>query len=83
MAGALMRGRHTAAILTMMGVADTVTGTLDDYVATAVRLARDAPWRAALRATIADHKHRAYRDRACIAALEDFLDGAVRASPLA
>jgi len=48
-----------------------------------VRLARDAPWRAALRATIADHKHRAYRDRACIAALEDFLDGAARASPLA
>jgi protein O-GlcNAc transferase len=78
MPGALMRGRHTAAILTMMGVADTVTGTLDEYVATAVRLARDAPWRAALRTKIADNKHRAYRDRACIAALENFLDAEAR-----
>jgi protein O-GlcNAc transferase len=83
MAGALMRGRHSAAILTMMGVTDTVTGTLDEYVATAVRLARDAPWRVALRAKIAANKHRAYRDRACIAALEDFIDGAARASPSA
>jgi predicted O-linked N-acetylglucosamine transferase (SPINDLY family) len=78
MPGALMRGRHTAAILTMMGVADTVAGTIDAYVAAAVRLGRDVPWRTALRAKIADNKHRVYRDRACIAALEDFLDAEAR-----
>jgi protein O-GlcNAc transferase len=85
MPGPLMRGRHTAAILTMMGVADTVAGTLDEYVTTAVRLARDAPWRMALRKKIAASKHRVYRDRACIAALEDFLDTEARRnrSPLA
>jgi protein O-GlcNAc transferase len=78
MTGALMRGRHTAAILTMMGVADTVTDSIDAYVATAVRLARDLPWRTELRARIAANKHRVYRDRACIAALEDFLDAQAR-----
>jgi protein O-GlcNAc transferase len=78
MPGAVMRGRHTAAILTMMGVADTVTDTLDEYVATAVRLARDGAWRAELREKIAAGKHRVHRDRACIAALEDFLDAEAR-----
>jgi protein O-GlcNAc transferase len=78
MTGALMRGRHTAAILTMMGVADTITGTLDEYVAAAVRLARDGAWRAELRKKIAASKHRVHRDRACIAALEDFLDAEAR-----
>ena len=41
MAGEFMRGRHGAAILTMMGVTDTVTASIDDYVATAVRLGRE------------------------------------------
>jgi protein O-GlcNAc transferase len=78
MPGALMRGRHTAAILEMMGIADTIAGSIDDYVATAVRLARDAPWRTALRRRIAQSRHRVCRDRACIAALADFLDTEAR-----
>jgi protein O-GlcNAc transferase len=78
MPGALMRGRHTAAILEMMGVTDTIAGSIDAYVTTAVRLARDAPWRTALRGRIAQSKHRVYRDRACVAALEDFLDTEAR-----
>jgi protein O-GlcNAc transferase len=76
--GTLMRGRHTGAILEMMGVPDTIARTIDEYVATAVRLARDAQWRTALRGAIAEGKHRVYRDRACIAALEDFLDAQTR-----
>ncbi len=71
--GPLMRGRHATAILTMMDVQDTVTSSIDGYVAAAVRIARDADWRSALRSTIARNKHRLYRDGACIAALEDFL----------
>ena len=42
MSGSLMRGRHATAILTMMDVRDTVTASIDGYVAAAVRLARDA-----------------------------------------
>jgi predicted O-linked N-acetylglucosamine transferase (SPINDLY family) len=78
MTGELMRGRHTTAILEMMGIGDTIARTLDEYVAIAVELGRNAPARAAARARVAADKHRVYRDRACIAALEAFLDRAAR-----
>jgi predicted O-linked N-acetylglucosamine transferase (SPINDLY family) len=73
MVGPLMRGRHTAAVLAMMGVTETVTATVDDYVAVAQRLATDAAWRKAVRERMQDNRHRVYRDRVCMAALEDFL----------
>jgi protein O-GlcNAc transferase len=73
MTGPLMRGRHATAILTMMDVQDTVTVSVDGYVAAAMRIASDADWRSSLRSKIARNKHRLYRDSACIAALEDFL----------
>lgn len=76
--GALMRGRHSMAILQMMGVTETIAATLDDYVAIAVRLAGAADERRDLRRRIAEQKPRLYRDRACIRALEDFLERAVR-----
>jgi predicted O-linked N-acetylglucosamine transferase (SPINDLY family) len=73
-AGPLMRGRHSMAILQMMDVTQTIAETVDDYVSIAVRLAKDAPWRAAVKADIAARKHRIYRDGACISGLERFLD---------
>src|SRR5262249_44775062 len=76
--GALMRGRHTAAILEMMGVTETIADTVDDYIATAVRLGRDPLWRRALQRQIRERKHRVYCDHACIAALEEFLDRTAR-----
>jgi predicted O-linked N-acetylglucosamine transferase (SPINDLY family) len=78
MVGELMRGRHTMAILTMMGVTDTITRTVDDYVATAIRLARDRAWRTAVKSRISANKHRVYRDGACISVLEEFLDRVAR-----
>jgi protein O-GlcNAc transferase len=78
MLGPLMRGRHTAAILQRMGVVETIAATIDEYVSTAVRLAKDAPLRTAIESRIAQTKHRVYRDAACIAALEDFLDREAR-----
>jgi protein O-GlcNAc transferase len=78
MPGPLMRGRHTMAILKMIGVTDTIAGTLDDYVSIAARLARDLPWRAALKQRMSEGKHHAYRDREAIAGLEDFLCRAAR-----
>jgi predicted O-linked N-acetylglucosamine transferase (SPINDLY family) len=78
MSGGLMRARHTVAILRRMGVADTVTESLDDYVSVAARLARDADWRKLISRRIAENKYRVYRDRACIVALEEFLDSVVR-----
>ncbi len=78
LAGDFMRGRHTAAILGMMGVGETIARSLDDYVAIATGLGRNPAARAAVRAKVAANKHRVYRDRACITALEDFLDRAAR-----
>jgi predicted O-linked N-acetylglucosamine transferase (SPINDLY family) len=78
MPGALMRGRHSAAILQMMGVTDTIAASIDDYVSMAVRLAHAPAERAALSARIAENKHKVYRDRACIAGLEQFLERVAR-----
>jgi predicted O-linked N-acetylglucosamine transferase (SPINDLY family) len=77
--GPLMRGRHSAAILQMMGLGDRVAASLDDYVAHAVRLATDREARADFSRRIADNKHKLYGDCAPIEALEDFLDRAARA----
>ena len=51
---------------------------LDDYVATAGRLATDASWRAEVKARMTANRPAVYRDRACIAALEAFLIKATR-----
>jgi protein O-GlcNAc transferase len=78
LAGEMMRGRHTAAILDMMGVRGTTARTIDEYVSIAGFLGRTSAKRTELYAEIANKKHRVYRDRTCIAALEAFLDEAVR-----
>jgi predicted O-linked N-acetylglucosamine transferase (SPINDLY family) len=77
-AGAMMRGRHTAAILDMMDISETTARTIEDYVSIAGVLGRNVTRRIELSARIAANKHRVYRDRDCIVALETFLEGAVR-----
>ena len=76
--GALMRGRHSAAILQMMGITETIASTVDDYVSIAARLANVPHERQALGRRVAENKQRIYCDRACITALEDFLDRVAR-----
>jgi predicted O-linked N-acetylglucosamine transferase (SPINDLY family) len=73
MPGNFMRGRHTTAILKMMDVTETIAATLDDYVATAVRLAHDRAWRGAVKNRMSANRDRVYRDETCIAALQEFL----------
>ena len=62
----------------MMGVTETIAATIDDYVSIAARLANDPAERQALRERMKANAHKVYRDRACIAALEDFMERAVR-----
>lgn len=76
--GRFMRGRHTAAILRRIGCEATIADSLDDYVNIAVRLGRDAAWRARLRQSMAENKSRAFRDMDYIRALEDVLAEAAR-----
>jgi protein O-GlcNAc transferase len=80
LAGEMMRGRHAAAILQMMDVRATIASTVDEYVSIAALLGRDSARRIELSAELAANKHRVYRDRDCILALEAFLDAAVRDS---
>jgi predicted O-linked N-acetylglucosamine transferase (SPINDLY family) len=76
--GALMRGRHSLAILQMMGVTETIARDLDDYVELAVLLGRDRPRRQALRAKVLANLGKVFRDPDCIRSLERFLEAAVR-----
>jgi predicted O-linked N-acetylglucosamine transferase (SPINDLY family) len=76
--GMLMRGRESAALLTMMGLRETIAASLDEYVALATDLGRDSERRRGLAEKIAAHKHLVYRDRTCITALENFLENVVR-----
>ena len=72
-----MRGRESGAILTMMGLKETIATSVDDYVELAIKLGQDPEWRRRISEKIAGNKHRIYRDRTCITALEDFLLKAV------
>ncbi|MGB6585402.1 MAG: tetratricopeptide repeat protein, partial [Pseudolabrys sp.] len=76
--GATMRGRHSAAILRMIDVTDTIAATVDDYVAIATRLGQDTQFRQTMSSRMAENRHRLYRDGAPVTALENFLEGAVR-----
>src|SRR5712672_33753 len=78
LAGEMMRGRHAAAILEMMGVRETTARPIDEYVSIACVLGRSSAKRSEMSGRISSNKHRVYRDRDCIVALEAFLDSAVR-----
>jgi protein O-GlcNAc transferase len=78
LAGEMMRGRHTTAIMELMDVRETTARTVEEYVFIAGVLGRDAAKRIELSVRIANRKHRVYRDRECIVALEAFLESAVR-----
>ena len=79
-AGKFMRGRHTAAMLEMMDMSDTVAGDVSQYITRAIMLAREPQHRQEFSDRIAQNKHRIYQDSACIDGLEKFLGAAIRSS---
>jgi predicted O-linked N-acetylglucosamine transferase (SPINDLY family) len=74
--GRLMRGRHSFAILTMMGVTDTIATSIDDYVRIAARLGKDAGWRDQMTEKMRANASKVYRDMESIRGLEKFLEQA-------
>jgi predicted O-linked N-acetylglucosamine transferase (SPINDLY family) len=76
MAGDLMRGRHSAAILNMLGLPELIAETPDGFVELAIRLGRDPEARQGLRVRITRDKHRLYRDHAAIDGLARYLEDA-------
>lgn len=76
--GGFMRGRHSAAILTLMGVDETIAKDVETYVALAARLAGDAELRAELRNRMIQGRERLYRHDIAVRSLENVLEAAVR-----
>ena len=71
--GKFMRGRLASGILKRMGLRELVASTDEDYVALAVRLARDPEYRLHMKARIRQSRSVLFNDLAPIRALEDFL----------
>lgn len=83
MPGRFMRGRHTSAMLQLLGVTETIAAGLDAYVEIAVRLGNDAHWRSELSERIAAEQNQIFDDRDCVAALDAFFREAVAKAALA
>lgn len=79
--GALMRGRHSAAILSRLGLTDTIAADADDYVALAVALGSDPARRAAWRARALERLPLVQDDPAPARGLAAFLEEAAVSPP--
>ncbi len=78
--GALMRGRHSAAILKQMGLDQYVATSGQAYVDLAVRLGTDPEARAEAARLVVASRDRLFRDKQPVRALEHFLVQAVAAA---
>jgi len=76
--GRFMRGRHSYAILTQLGVTDTIARDKEEYVDIAVRLAQDRAWRTQILNRMKANFPQLYSDTRCVRALEDFFRSKVR-----
>jgi predicted O-linked N-acetylglucosamine transferase (SPINDLY family) len=70
--GELMRARHSYAILTQLGVTETIAKDSADYVDIAVRLGLDRQWRQSVVNRMVDGYPGLYSDTRSVPALEDF-----------
>jgi predicted O-linked N-acetylglucosamine transferase (SPINDLY family) len=61
----------------MMGISETIASSVDEYVDIAVRLGNDNEWRLTISKKISERKDLIYRDRACIDALQNFIENIV------
>jgi protein O-GlcNAc transferase len=78
MAGHFMRGRHSSAILTQLGVVDTIASDASEFVATAVRLAQDVAWRRDLIARMSARSSAVFGDTRSVEALEEWVLTVIR-----
>ncbi len=76
--GQWMRGRHSSAILTQLGVTETTARDAAEYVEIAARLGLDREWRGNVVDRSAGGFRRLYSDTRSVKALELFLQRAVR-----
>lgn len=75
--GPQMRMRHTAAILTELGLPELISEDANGVIENVLRLATDTAWRAQLQARLQANLHRLYRDPRVIPALESWIESEV------
>ncbi len=73
LAGPTMRERAGSAMLEMIGLDETITKSLDDYVSIAAKLGTDRRFRSAVIEKIAANKHKLFEDKCCTDYLDRFL----------
>lgn len=76
--GEFMRGRHSYAILKMMGITETIAQNEADYIEIAVRLGLNLDWRNELIQKVKANQKNLYNDQACLAGLEAFYQKVAR-----
>lgn len=76
-AGEFMRGRHSYAMLKMVGAEELIAGTLDEYVEIAVKLGSDKKLRKTLSKRIADNKGKIFNERENVEQLDAFFKSQV------
>ncbi|ACK67240.1 glycosyl transferase family 2 [Rippkaea orientalis PCC 8801] len=72
-----MRGRHTMAILKMIGIEETIASSKDNYIEIAVHLGKAPQYRQFISQKIAQNKYKLYSDFQPVIALENFISNAV------
>jgi protein O-GlcNAc transferase len=75
--GEFMRGRHSTAMLKMIGLDELIATSFPDFVNKLVRLAQDPLFRSTVAKRISENKHKLYLDRSFIEALDAFLKAKV------
>lgn len=70
--GRFMRGRHTYAMLKMMGITETIAKDSEDYVLIASRLGQDQNFYKLMKHKMEMNNHILFNDSTCVAALENF-----------
>jgi len=76
--GTFMRGRHSYAILTQLGMTETIARDKSQYIEIAANLALDAQWRERVVQGLVAGYPRLYSDNRSVVALENFYQQAVR-----
>ncbi|MBW4639531.1 MAG: tetratricopeptide repeat protein [Gloeocapsa sp. UFS-A4-WI-NPMV-4B04] len=70
--GEFMRGRHSYAILKMLGVTDTIAKNEAEYIEIAVKLGLDREWRNSIVECMIQRHTCLYDDKTCVEALDVF-----------
>ena len=76
--GRFLRGRLASGPMKRLGLPELVAATEEDYIALAVRLARDGAYRERLRQAMRQDGGRLFGDLGAVRALEDFLGSVAR-----